>query len=88
MKCWCKCCISRLAIDESSQDKSTAMCIDNDAADGEVKRVNKLGKCRSRNSKVDCSLDYGADADGDLPAQGVTSAREEKVSSLKTVSYS
>ncbi|KAF3436672.1 hypothetical protein FNV43_RR19419 [Rhamnella rubrinervis] len=67
-----------LAIDESSQDKSTAMCIDNAVVEGEAKRVNKLGKCRSRNSKVDFSLDYGADADGDMPAQGIPSAREEK----------
>lgn len=64
------------------------MCIDNvdnDAVEGEGKRINKLGKCRSRN-KVECPLEYGADADGDLPVQGVPSSREEKVSSLKTVS--
>lgn len=61
------------------------MCIDNDAMEGEGKRLNKLGKCRSR-SKVDYPLEYGADADGDLPVQGVPSSREEKVSSLKTVS--
>ncbi|XP_048330512.2 uncharacterized protein LOC107418253 isoform X2 [Ziziphus jujuba] len=78
--------LTRLAIDESSQDKSTSMCIDNvdnDAVEGEGKRINKLGKCRSRN-KVECPLEYGADADGDLPVQGVPSSREEKVSSLKT----
>ncbi|KAF3436709.1 hypothetical protein FNV43_RR19456 [Rhamnella rubrinervis] len=75
----------RLAIDESSQDKSTAMCIDNAVVEGEAKRVNKLGKCRSRYSKVDFSLDYGDDADGDLPAQGVPLVCDKEVSSLKTI---
>lgn len=54
--------------------------------EGEVKRSNKSGKFRSRNSKADCSPDYGADADGDQQGQGVPLLREEKVSSLKTVS--
>ncbi|KAF3436921.1 hypothetical protein FNV43_RR19674 [Rhamnella rubrinervis] len=44
--------LTRLVIDESSQDKSTSMSIDNDVVEGEAKRVNKLGKCRSRNSKA------------------------------------
>lgn len=76
----------RLANGESSQDKCTVMCNDSEAMEGEVKRSNKLGKCRSRNNKADCSLDYGGDADGDQHVQGVPSSREEKVSSLKTVS--
>lgn len=76
----------RLANGESSQDKSTVMCNDSEVMEGEVKRSNKLGKCRSRSNKVDCSLDYGGDADGDQHGQGVPSSREEKVSSLKTVS--
>lgn len=74
-------------MEESSQDKSTVISRDNDVVEGEVKRLNKLGKCRSRNSKLEYPLDSGADADGDFTAQGgVTSSREEKVSSLKTVS--
>lgn len=76
----------RLTNDESSQDKSTVMCKDSETMESEVKRSNKSGKFRSRNSKADCSPDYGADADGDQQGQGVPSFREEKVSSLKTVS--
>ncbi|KAJ0047782.1 hypothetical protein Pint_15608 [Pistacia integerrima] len=55
-----------------------------DLAEGEGKKLNKLGKCRSRISRLDSSLDYGGDGDGDQPGQGTTSSREEKVSSLKT----
>lgn len=58
---------------------------DTDTSEAEGKRLNKLGKSRSRNCKAECSMDYGADADGYLPGQGVSSSREEKVSSLKTV---
>lgn len=76
----------RLANGESSQDKSTVICNDSETIEGEVKRPSKLGKCRSRNNKVDCSPDYGGDADGDQHGQGIPSLREEKVSSLKTVS--
>ncbi|XP_024025012.1 probable UDP-N-acetylglucosamine--peptide N-acetylglucosaminyltransferase SEC isoform X1 [Morus notabilis] len=74
---------TRLAIDESSQDKSTVVCKDNDMVEGEGKRLNKLGRCRSR-TKAESLLDGGADADGDLHAPGVPSSREERVSSLKT----
>ncbi|PON45656.1 N-terminal acetyltransferase A, auxiliary subunit [Parasponia andersonii] len=76
--------LTRLAIDENSQDKSTVSCRDNDAGEVEGKRPNKLGRSRSRSSKVESPLDCGADADGDLPVQGVPSSREERVSSLKT----
>ncbi|KAH7549780.1 hypothetical protein JRO89_XS13G0081400 [Xanthoceras sorbifolium] len=68
----------------SGQDKSNLMSKETEVVEGESKRTNKLGKCRSRISKVEPSLDYGADADGDQPVQGTTSSREEKVSSLKT----
>lgn len=80
--------ICRLSNEESSQDKSTVIYNDCETMEGEVKRSNKSGKCRSRNNKVDCSLDYGADADGEQHGQGAPSSREEKVSSLKTVSSS
>ncbi|KAK9278719.1 hypothetical protein L1049_028295 [Liquidambar formosana] len=76
--------LTRLTNDESSQDKSSLVCKDTDTTEGEGKRLNKLGKCRSRLSKVEYPLDYGADADGDQPSQGAPTAREEKVSSLKT----
>ena len=77
--------IYRLANDENSQDKSL-LSKDNDSIEGEGKKLNKLGKCRSRLSKTDSSLDCGADADGDQHVQGAPSSREEKVSSMKTVS--
>ena len=50
------------------------------------KSSSKLGKSRSRNSKLDNPLDYGPDNDNDQPNQG-PSYREERVSSLKTVSF-
>ncbi|KAA8542184.1 hypothetical protein F0562_023336 [Nyssa sinensis] len=76
--------LTRLINDESSQDKSTLMSKDTDTAEGEGKQLKKLGKCRSRISKVEYPLDCGADADGEQHGQGVPSSREEKVSSLKT----
>lgn len=53
----------------------------------EAKQMKKLGKCRSK-SKVDYPLDCGTDADADQNGPGNSSSREEKVSSLRTVSYS
>ncbi|GAB4860537.1 hypothetical protein Ancab_035698 [Ancistrocladus abbreviatus] len=77
--------IARVTTEENSQDKSGLLCKDyNDAAEAEGRRLNKLGKCRSRSGKVEEHLDCGADADGDQHLQGVPSSREEKVSSLKT----
>ncbi|KAJ6748480.1 TETRATRICOPEPTIDE REPEAT (TPR)-CONTAINING PROTEIN-RELATED [Salix purpurea] len=48
------------------------------------KSSSKLGKSRSRSSKLENSLDYGPDNDNDQPSQGPSSSREERVSSLKT----
>lgn len=53
----------------------------------EAKQMKKLGKCRSK-SKVDYPLDCGTDVDADQNGPGNSSSREEKVSSLRTVSYS
>ncbi|GKU93193.1 hypothetical protein SLEP1_g6805 [Rubroshorea leprosula] len=75
---------TRLTNDESSQERSNMVSKENDIAEGESRKLNKVGKCRSRTSKADSSLDYGADADGDQPSQVGASSREEKVSSLKT----
>lgn len=57
-----------------------------DVAELEGKKINKLGKCRSRiSSKMDSALEFGVDADGDQSGLGISSSsREEKVSSLKT----
>ncbi|XVE56664.1 hypothetical protein DITRI_Ditri04bG0029000 [Diplodiscus trichospermus] len=74
--------LARLANDDTSQEKSTLISKEGDAVEAENKKLNK--KCRSRNSKLDSSVDCGADADGDQPSQGAPSSREEKVSSLKT----
>ncbi|CAJ2644476.1 unnamed protein product [Trifolium pratense] len=69
----------------TSQDKSL-LSKDTDSIEGEGKKFNKLGKCRSKPSKTDSSIDCGADADGDqhVQLQGAPSSREEKVSSMKT----
>lgn len=74
-------------MDESNQDKTAAMCKDTNTMEVEGRRVSKIAKCRSRNNKVEYSLDSAADADGDQHGQGVSTSREEKVSSLKTVSF-
>lgn len=74
-------------MDDSNQDKTVAICKDTNTMEVEGRRVSKIAKCRSRNNKVDYSLDSAADADGDQHGQGVSTSREEKVSSLKTVSF-
>ncbi|OAY47888.1 probable UDP-N-acetylglucosamine--peptide N-acetylglucosaminyltransferase SPINDLY [Manihot esculenta] len=76
--------LTRLTNDESQDKSSNLTCKDGDTVEVEGKRLTKLGKCRSRISKVDASLDYGPDTDADQPGQGPSSSREEKVSSLKT----
>lgn len=70
-----------------NEDSNPSSHKETDLAEGEGKKLNKLGKCRSRISRLDSSLDYGGDGDGDQPGQGTTSSREEKVSSLKTVNF-
>lgn len=72
--------VTRLANNESC----TLLCKDTDMVEGDGTRLNKSGKSRPRMVKVDSSLDYGADADGDQHGQGPSTSREEKVSSLKT----
>lgn len=80
-------CNFRLSVDESNHDKTVEICKDTNAMEVEGRRVSKIGKCRSRNNKVEYSLDSAADPDGDQHGQGVSTSREEKVSSLKTVSF-
>ncbi|XP_052182443.1 uncharacterized protein LOC127795053 isoform X2 [Diospyros lotus] len=75
---------SRLDNAGSSQDKCSFMSKDADVAEGEEKLLKKSAKCRSRASKVEYPLDCVPDADADQHGQGVSSSREEKVSSLKT----
>ncbi|KAL9228410.1 hypothetical protein vseg_003996 [Gypsophila vaccaria] len=72
-------------VNDSSLDKLPVIVKESsDAVDGDSKRLNKIGKCRSKFGKVEDHLDCGADVDGDQHSQGAPSSREEKVSSLKT----
>lgn len=61
---------------------------DSDVVELEGKQFKKLGKSRSRNGKMEFPIDCsgGGDGEGDHNSPGVPSSREEKVSSLKTVS--
>ncbi|CAN1291498.1 Probable UDP-N-acetylglucosamine--peptide N-acetylglucosaminyltransferase SEC [Linum perenne] len=76
--------IPRLINDESHEKGSLLTSKDTDTVEAEAKKMNKLGKCRSRSSKGDAGFDFGGDADADQHGQGSVSSREEKVSSLKT----
>ncbi|PKI66627.1 probable UDP-N-acetylglucosamine--peptide N-acetylglucosaminyltransferase SPINDLY isoform X2 [Punica granatum] len=76
--------ISRLITDENSQNKRIVISKESDTVEAEVKKLGKPGKCRPRISKIECSPDYGGDAELDQHGQGTPSSREEKVSSLKT----
>ncbi|KAK4779317.1 hypothetical protein SAY86_006845 [Trapa natans] len=76
--------ITRLINDDHSQDKSTVIFKESDTLEGEGKKLNKIGKCRTRISKIECLLDYGGDAELEQHGQGTPSSREEKISSLKT----
>lgn len=76
--------LTRSAIAESDQPRSSLVCKEADIVEGEGKDLKKSGKSRSRCSKVEYSLDCGADVDGDQYGQGTPSSREEKVSSLRT----
>lgn len=78
----------RLINDDNSQDKSTVISKESDTLEGEGRKLNKPGKCRSRISKIECSVDCGGDAELDQHGQGTPSSREEKISSLRTVSFS
>lgn len=77
----------RFGNDEISENRSIGSSKDMmDIPEAEGKQFKKLGKCRSRLNKVDFSLDCGMEVDGDQNGQGTPSSREEKVSSLRTVS--
>ena len=78
------CTLCRLTTSEGSQEKLPLVGKENsDVVESEVKKLSKMGKCRSRSGKVEDNLDCGAE--GDPHSQGAPT-REEKVSSLKTVS--
>lgn len=80
-------CLFRFGNDEISENRSIGSSKDMmDMPEVEGKQFKKLGKCRSRLGKVDFSLDCGMEVDGDQNGQSTPSSREEKVSSLRTVS--
>ncbi|XP_077253079.1 tetratricopeptide repeat (TPR)-containing protein [Tasmannia lanceolata] len=68
--------------DEIDQPKSSLIIKDTDYLEGESKKFIKLGDCRSR-FKGESPLEPGPDIDADQQCQGVSTSREEKVSSLK-----
>lgn len=75
-------------MDESIPEKLTFMGKDAEALGVEASLSKKVGKCRSKNTKAEYPPDSGgADTDADQNGQGVATCREEKVSSLKTVSF-
>jgi len=78
--------LCRLSNEENNQDKISLLGKDSDTVELEGKQSKKLGKSRSRIGKMEFPIDCGADAEGDHNIPGVPSSREEKVSSLKTVS--
>lgn len=77
----------RLTNDETNHDKGTVISRDTDSMEIEGKKLNKLGKYRSRiGNKLELSGDFGGDVDFDQHGLATPSSREEKVSTLKTVS--
>lgn len=67
-------------------EKLAFMAKDAEALDMETSLSKKVGRSRTKNIKMEYLPDSGgADTDADQSGQGVTT-REEKVSSLKTVS--
>ncbi|KAF8378173.1 hypothetical protein HHK36_029510 [Tetracentron sinense] len=75
---------TRSTNDESNREKSSLASKETDTTEGEGKKLNKTAKCRSRVSKGEYPLEFGADTDADQQSQGVPTSREEKISSLKT----
>lgn len=78
--------IYRITTDETILEKITFTGKDVEALDVEASQSKKLGKCRSKTSKAEYPPDCGADTDADQNGQGAAISREEKVSSLRTVS--
>ncbi|KAK9113562.1 hypothetical protein Syun_020359 [Stephania yunnanensis] len=75
---------TRVLNDETAgQERNLSTSRETDFPEGEGKKLSKSGKNRPR-IKGEYPLEYGPDGDVDQPCQGVLSARDEKVSSLKT----
>ncbi|KAK9090246.1 hypothetical protein Sjap_023423 [Stephania japonica] len=75
---------TRVLNDETAgQERNLSTSREADVPEGEGKKPSKSGKNRPR-IKGEYPLEHGLDGDVDQPCQGVLSARDEKVSSLKT----
>ncbi|KAK4394895.1 hypothetical protein Sango_1643800 [Sesamum angolense] len=77
--------LPRINIDETILEKMNFMSKDAEAFDAEASQSKKVGKCRSKLTKMEYPPDCGgAETDADQNGHGVATSREEKVSSLKT----
>ncbi|KAL0441149.1 UNVERIFIED_CONTAM: hypothetical protein Sradi_0053800 [Sesamum radiatum] len=77
--------VPRINIDETILEKMSFMSKDAEAFDAEASQSKKVGKCRSKLTKMEYPPDCGgAETDADQNGHGVATSREEKVSSLKT----
>lgn len=78
--------ISR-AIEAMTPEKLIFMNKDAEVLDVEASQLKRIGKCRPKTIKAEYPPDsWGADTDADQNGHGLATSREEKVSSLKTVS--
>lgn len=78
--------ISR-TIDAMIPEKLFFMNKEVEVLDVEASQLKKNGKCRPKTIKAEYPPDsWGPDTDADQNGQGLATSREEKVSSLKTVS--
>ncbi|XP_058102083.1 probable UDP-N-acetylglucosamine--peptide N-acetylglucosaminyltransferase SEC isoform X2 [Magnolia sinica] len=73
---------TRGTYEETSLWKSALVVSNTNALGGEDESSIQLGKCHSK-LKGDCPLESGPDVDADQQCQGVSTSREDKVSSLK-----
>lgn len=78
--------VYRINAEDTVVEKLAFVSKDAEALDMEASLSKKVGRGRTKNIKVEYPPDIvGADTDADQSGQGVAT-REEKVSSLKTVS--
>lgn len=78
--------VHRITPEETVVEKLAFMSKDAEGMDMDASLSKKVGRGRTKNIKVEYPPDIvGADTDADQSGQGVAT-REEKVSSLKTVS--
>ncbi|KAL0356374.1 UNVERIFIED_CONTAM: hypothetical protein Sradi_4084300 [Sesamum radiatum] len=75
----------KINIDETILENMSFTSKDAEAFDAEASQSKKVGKCRSKPTKMEYPPDCGGvETDADQNGHGVATSREEKVSSLKT----